>query len=647
MALSRAIAQLLSGVLLLVQLGVVQLRSATEIVESRTFPALAGDTLVVVNDYGRVQIRVWERASVRADIRKIASSEDALDRVAVGAEKKGTRIAFRSDFHDRTTQMVVLEIQMPRHMRVIVWTADASVDLRGMEGPVRVHTESGLIAATDLVGSSNLLTESGSVLLEARRQPEGDLKIESLSGDVRCTVGNDLNVRSWARAGGTLFWNRESPLQAASLERSFGTGGPLLYLVSVEGNVQVDVDGTPTPSDGSAPEATAASPGDSPAPVVPPGRTEETTTPPARPERAPVLVRDNTRDLDPPDAAGTSSDAAEAHPRDRSEASAPGIGADGNVSFRIDVDWVYLNVAVRDRVTNRSVPGLQRDDFLIYEDNVQQQVKRFEPSEAPIHLLLLLDVSGSTREFIGLIREASIEFIQQIKANDSIAVAAFNSNVALVADFSNDRNRAASAIRRLRPRGGTAFYDALYASITDYMGHIEGRKAIVVFTDGEDNRLTGDRANGSAISFPKLYREIQEIDSIVYTIFLDSGGLGSQTSSSTGRVIQILGDILGRRVPGPSRRRGGSNPPREVYEEAKRQMQMIADQTGGRMYRPRRVDDLFHVYREIADDLRIQYTLAYNSSNPARDGSWREIRVRMIPGNLAARARKGYYARTD
>jgi VWFA-related protein len=217
----------------------------------------------------------------------------------------------------------------------------------------------------------------------------------------------------------------------------------------------------------------------------------------------------------------------------------------------------------------------------------------------------------------------------------------------LINGFTNDRGRVKRAIDSVRSGGGTAFYDALDKSVRDYMDEVEGRRAIVVFSDGVDNQLTGDFGSGSRTTFPDLYREIQEADTLIYTIFLDTetqqGAFGRR--SSRGGLGGILGDIIFKgptvRIPG-----GGGWGQDQAYAQARREMELIADQTGGRMYAPRKTADLAQVYTEIAEDLRVQYSLAYHSLNATNDGQWREIEVK-IPNrpNLAVRARKGYYGR--
>ncbi len=337
--------------------------------------------------------------------------------------------------------------------------------------------------------------------------------------------------------------------------------------------------------------------------------------------------------------------------------------ADKSVSIKVDVDVVLLNISVWDRDTNRSITGLQKDDFQVYEDRTRQDVQQLWSAEAPFSLLLLLDVSGSTASYIRLMKEAATNFTREINEKDKVAVATFNSDVRLLQNFTSDRNAAARAIDRIRSGGGTAFYDALMTCLNEYMRGVEGRKAIVVFTDGVDNQLLGNRGNGSRATFAELYHRIQEVDTLVYTIFLDSEGEVPMSHGSTnpypyprrGRgglslPLPFPLPLPGQRfptpfpTPSPSPRNGGGDE-RAAYKTAREQLENIADQTGGRMYSPGRAEDLSGAYQEIADDLRVQYLLSYASSNPAQDGRWRAISVEIRDHPEAVvRTRKGYYA---
>jgi len=421
-------------------------------------------------------------------------------------------------------------------------------------------------------------------------------------------------VRGWLRAGGTLSWNDELVLQPGSLEKQIGIGGPLILAASSEGNVSFRLD-DPTAV---LLDSEATAPAERKQPEVnDPGTTEFSVS--DKVDSRPVPVPDSTAEK----------------------------SAAGGYSLKVNVDWVYVNASVRDRYTNRAVPDLQKKDFELYENGSLQLIERFESTEAPFSLLLLLDVSGSTKSYLSLIQNASVQFAREIKSNDRMAVATFNSQTRLIQDFTNDRSQIEEAIRRIRSGGGTAFYDALYRSVRDYMDGVEGRKAIVVFSDGVDNQLTGDFGSGSQTIFPDLYREIQEADTLIYTIFLDTEGRQGirRTGMGRGGLGGILGDIIfgGPTIGIP----GGGLGDEEAYAQARRELELIADQTGGRMYSPRKTSDLVNVYSEIANDLRVQYTLGYYSHSAGNNGEWREIEVKVIDRtDLAVRARRGYYGRT-
>jgi len=324
-------------------------------------------------------------------------------------------------------------------------------------------------------------------------------------------------------------------------------------------------------------------------------------------------------------------------------------------AFKVDVDSVFLNVSVRERVTNRSLSGLQKNDFVVYEDGVQQQIDQFLPTESPFNLLLLLDVSGSTGSYIKLMKQAAIRFVRETNADDRIAVAGFNSRVRLLQDFTNDRDEAERAIQHIKSGGGTAFYDALGTSIGQYLQGVQGRTAIVVFTDGVDSRLEGMPESGSRITFDELYKKVEETDTMVYTIFLDtewqfSGSSGSGTAGCPRRTGGFLASFP---FPFPLARTCASQSSQDddedaIYRQAREQLRIIAELTGGRMYSPRKVEELAGAYSEVADDLRVQYELGYNSNNRTHDGKWRKIKVEM--GNIPAaivRTRKGYFAHRE
>jgi VWFA-related protein len=333
----------------------------------------------------------------------------------------------------------------------------------------------------------------------------------------------------------------------------------------------------------------------------------------------------------------------------------------GSYALKVDVDSVFLNISVREKSTNRCLSGLQKNDFTVFEDGIEQEIAQFLPTESPFDLLLLIDTSGSTSPYLKLMKQAAIEFTREINARDRIAVATFNSKVRLIQKYTNDRDAAEKAISRIRSGGGTAFYDALMTSITQYKSDTKGRSAIVIFTDGVDNNLEGLFGSGSKTDFEELYRKIQEVDAIIYTIFLNTedklddpvpvGGRGAGPSIPSWPGARTTGRFPGA-IPFPFPSPGSPSPSKSeeesldaIYRQAREQLRMIADQTGGRMYSPHKLDELSAAYSEVADDLRIQYQIGYNSTNLDHDGKWRKIHVAIedVP-DAVVRTRRGYFA---
>lgn len=608
-----------------------------EKLEERSFSAEPGDTLVVENDYGRIRIHAVDQPQLHVKARTIAADPGQLESVTLVMARAGNKIFVRTYFHQYEAESVYLDIAAPSFINVLVWGANPALEITGMEGYVRAQSLTGLITAEDLYSSSSLATETGNIHYRSSIQPGGDIRLETQEGDIQTTVAENLNFRSWLRAGGRLVWNDQVELTAGSLEKQIGIGGPLFYATSTRGDVTLRIQ----------PHLSALSRIDVPGEEaltqpVSEARVEGLNNPDASPRERPA-TRDTSSGgervlSDDPSPAGLDREVSTVPQNDQ-----PPV-TDSGYALRVNVDWIYLNVSVRNSYTNRAVDDLRREDFRVLEDGIEQRVDKFITTEAPFSLLLLLDVSGSTRGELELIQDASIEFTRLMKPADRIAIATFNSESRLIQDFTDDRDRLESTLRRIRSGGGTAFYDALERSINEYMEGVEGRKAIVVFTDGVDNRLTHDYSNGSRTSYPELFRQIQEIDTLIYPIFVDTESRFGRTASRSpgGTLGEILGDIL--RGGGQRRPQGGwgSDP---AYEEARRELQEIADQTGGRMYSPNRFEDMGASYAEIARDLRTQYTLGYHSSNPAADGEWRNVEVQ-IPGDsdYLVRTRKGYYA---
>ena len=275
------------------------------------------------------------------------------------------------------------------------------------------------------------------------------------------------------------------------------------------------------------------------------------------------------------------------------------------------VRLVNVYAAVRD-ARGRPALDLGRDDFTLLEDGVPQTLTHFSAARTPITIALLIDASNSMRlgERIAHARKGAEDFVDAVEPGDRLMVFWFDDTLHGDTTPVTDRGAARERIRGIAPGGGTALYDALYTTATR-LRDIDGRRAIVLLSDGRDQALT-ENEPGSLHLFEEALETAHRSEAAIYAI-----GLGRHLDRET--------DL------------SGSRSVRDLLET-------FARQTGGRAWFPDRAGDLGEVYRRIADDLRQQYTLGYVSSNSTRDGRWRRIAVQVARPGLAVDARAGYYA---
>ncbi len=278
--------------------------------------------------------------------------------------------------------------------------------------------------------------------------------------------------------------------------------------------------------------------------------------------------------------------------------------------IRVEVDLVNLYVSVAGREGQAS-GNLKQENFRIFEDGVEQKIGHFSTEDKPFTLGLVLDRSESMTLVIRDVYNAAFHTIRASKPDDEAFIMTFNQDITLVQDFSTDREILRKRLKKVRASGFTAVYDAVYAALEHIRGGRRQKKALLVVTDGEDNR--------SHRSFYELleYARTQEV--IVYVV----GFFGS---------MEFVGP------PPPFRSR---------YMDL---LAELASATGGRTYFPRSMKECEEVCIAIANELRQQYSLAYYPSNRRRDGAWRTIKVELNnlpntkPDGLTVRARAGYYA---
>jgi Ca-activated chloride channel homolog len=271
----------------------------------------------------------------------------------------------------------------------------------------------------------------------------------------------------------------------------------------------------------------------------------------------------------------------------------------------ISVDVTSVNVLFR--VTDKkgkSVRNLTQDHFRVYEDNRRQTITNFSSEgNLPLTVALLIDTSGSVRDKLRFEQEAAGRFFQStlVPDRDRAVAMSFDTNVTLIQDYTGDPGVLSRAIRRMSAGGGTALFDAIYLAVTKKLTGQDGRRILVVITDGDDT--------ASRLSLNDALDAAQRNDVILYAISTNSPGLGG------------------------AKNRGG--------DEA---LKKLCEATGGKVFFPARIEDLSSNFRDITEELRFQYALAYSPINLVRDGGFRRIRVEPSDKRYMVRARTGYFA---
>ncbi|MEP6922596.1 MAG: VWA domain-containing protein [bacterium] len=367
---------------------------------------------------------------------------------------------------------------------------------------------------------------------------------------------------------------------------------------------------------------------------TPPSSPQTSTETPA-PSRAPVLGGSNSTGQQQPGSQPSTPNGPEE--------------VDAGDVIRVNTTLVTLPVSVTDR-DGKYMPNLTKSDFRLWEDGVEQQVAFFASVDKPFSVVLMLDTSGSTRFKVEDIQDAAIAFVNQLRPDDRVMVVSFDDDIRVLTDFTGDRNRMRDAIRRTRTGNGTKLYDAVDLVINQRLSQVDGRKAVVLFTDGVDT--TSRHA-----SYASNVRDAEELDALIYPVQYDtymdvnSGGGGSWPgtqrvpTSPVDILVQILGGGRGGgrgRGGPPIIGGGGGGSSRSEYELANRYLRDLAERTGARQYQADSTSNLSYAFANIAEELRRQYSLGYYPQKPPQAGQRRQVRVRVNQPNLAVRARDSY-----
>jgi Ca-activated chloride channel family protein len=259
---------------------------------------------------------------------------------------------------------------------------------------------------------------------------------------------------------------------------------------------------------------------------------------------------------------------------------------------KVDVDAVQVTVTVTDS-SGRFVAGIPRSAFHIFEDGKQQTVSHFTSENVPLELITAVDISGSMTPSMTKLKRAVKEFLGAVPSRHQVTLLGFNDAIFALTRRTTDPNERVRAVDRLQPWGATALYDVLLRG-TDMLGRQIGRKAVVVFTDGEDQ--------GSHVALGDVERRLQTSDVTLYII-----GQGRGVSQEYLRKVMV----------------------------------QLTSPTGGRSFFTESIDELQNAFDELLDELSNQYLVGYQPSNIKRDDKWREIKI-VVDGYTNVRARQGY-----
>jgi Ca-activated chloride channel homolog len=278
--------------------------------------------------------------------------------------------------------------------------------------------------------------------------------------------------------------------------------------------------------------------------------------------------------------------------------------------IKVDVDLALVNVTVTDPL-NRLVTGLEKENFRIYEDGVEQEVVTMSSEDVPVSIGLVFDMSGSMSDKVDKARQAAVEFMRTANPLDQFFLVSFNDRAELTSGFTSSVEELQNRMMFTASRGRTALLDAVYLGLSQMRGAHNGKRALLIISDGGDNH---SRYNENDVK-----NFLKEADCQLYAIGIyDPIGIRSRSSEE---------------LNGPS-----------LLSE-------MTELTGGRVFPVANLGELPDIAAKIGMELRNQYVLGYKPSNAQRNGIWRKIKVKLKPPKglppLNVFAKTGYYAPTQ
>lgn len=267
--------------------------------------------------------------------------------------------------------------------------------------------------------------------------------------------------------------------------------------------------------------------------------------------------------------------------------------------IKVDSSLVVLNATITDS-NGKPVLGLKNDQFTVFEDGNQQEITLFERESTPFAAVILIDTSGSMEQRVSLARSAAMRFLDGLRIDDSAAIYNFDSKVSLIQDFSGSHDLI-DAVYDLKATGMTVLNDAIYKAAQELSQRPEKRRAIIVLSDGADTR--------SKYSSDKALKAALAANATIYTVDMSSIDTGG----------------------------------RERFQ-SQGALKNFAEKSGGKFVATPGGVAMREAFKNIVEELGIQYTIGYQPTNSAKDGKWREIDLKVSKPDIQIRTRKGYNA---
>jgi VWFA-related protein len=347
------------------------------------------------------------------------------------------------------------------------------------------------------------------------------------------------------------------------------------------------------------------------------------------PRQPPAAQQNPNQQEVPPEAGGPASDTGPyAIPKKGEEAPPPPPERPKKVeglpdySIHVDVPLVTVPVLVTTK-SGQFIPDLKKENFRVFEDGVSQTIRDFKIEEAPITAVMLVEFASTNYYILVDTLRASYAFASTLKKDDWVAVISYDMKPDILVDFTQDKNGVMAALNSLRMPGfaETNLFDALYDTL-DRIERIEGHKYVVLISTGLDTF--------SKIRYDQILNKVKTTrDVTIYPI-------------SIGWILREYCETHG--CTGLSHGIASMGMASIDWYQADNELQTFARLTGGRFYQPRFQGDMVDAFKDIGEDIRHQYTLAYRPSNPKLDGTYRKLKIEVVAadgGPLKVKDQKG------